>query len=263
MDSRIILIGLAVLLLLSGCTSEKREYVSTPAGEVQDFGAEPEVFELKIGEILANAQKLDNQYVSTRGTVEETVSTQSYTYARIKDDTGEVWVAGPRTDLKTGEEVEIYGALVLLGFESPSLNKTLDVILMVQSFASGEPYSFHGTTSAAPPVNISVEKLEDGYTIAEILSRSEELAGKEVKFRAVVTKVLPNILDKTWIHLQDGTVANATGENELTVTYTGSEEFKVGDVVIVSGVLKTNVDIGSGYFFKVLIDGAKIEKEGS
>ncbi len=260
MNRRIILIGLAVLVLLSGCTSEKREYVSTPEGAVQDFGAEPEVYELKIGEILANAPKLDNQYVSTRGTVIGTISTQSYTYARIKDDTGEVWVAGPRTELREGEEVEIYGALVLLGFESPTLNKTLDVILMVQSFSAGEPYSFHGTTSAAPPANISVEKLEGGYTIAEILSRSDELAGKEVRLRAVVTKVLPDILNKTWIHLQDGTATEA-GENELTVTYTGSEEFKVGDVVVVSGVLKTNVDIGSGYFFRVLIDDAAIQKE--
>ena len=260
MDRRIILIGLAVLLLLSGCTSEKNEYVSTPEGQVQDFGAEPQIPELKIGEILANAPKLDNQYVSTRGKVVETVSTPSYTYARIKDDTGEVWVAGPRTELKKGQEVDIYGALVLLGFESPTLNKTLDVILMVQSFSSGEPYSFHGTTSKAPPANISVEKLEGGYTIAEILSKSDELAGKDVKLRAVVVKVLPNIMNKTWIHLQDGT-STETGENELTVTYTGSEQFEVGDVVVVSGVLKTNVDIGSGYFFKVLIDGAQIEKE--
>lgn len=225
---------------------------------------EPQISEFKIEEILINAQKLDNQFVSTRGVVMETVQTHSYTYARVKDDTGEIWVAGPKTQIKSGEEVELYDALVLLNFNSPALNKTLDVILMVQSFTSGEPYSFHGSTnSRAPPANISVEKLEGGYTVAEILSRSEELSGKEVRLRAVVTKVLPNILDKTWIHLQDGTVNNATGEDELTVTYSGSEEFKVGDVVVVSGVLKTNVDIGSGYFFKVLIEDADIEREGA
>ncbi len=261
MKREVLFIALAFLLLLSGCTSEKKEYVSAPEGRVQDF--EPEVPEYKINEILINARRLDNQFVATSGVVEETVSTQSYTYAKIKDGTGEIWVAGPRTELKPGDKVELYGAMVLLNFNAPALNKTLDVLLMAQSFTSGEPYSFHGTPSGseAPPVNISVEKLEDGYTIGEILTNSEKLAGGEVKFRAVITKVLPDIMDKTWIHLQDGTSSNTTGENDITVTYSGSEEFKVGDVVVVKGELKTNVDIGSGYFFRVLIEDADIQKE--
>ncbi|NOZ58174.1 MAG: hypothetical protein GXO66_01130 [Euryarchaeota archaeon] len=260
MDRRIILISVAFLLLLSGCTSEEKSYVSTPPGEVQDFTFQPEVFELTIGELLANASQLSNQYVTTRGTVQETVSTQSYTYARISDGTGEVWVAGPKTELSEGEEVVVSAALVLLGFQSPTLNKTLDVILMVQSFSSGEPYSFHGTTSAPEPANISVERLPGGYTVAEVLERSDELAGSEVSLRAVVVKVLPDILNKTWIHLQDGSVTGK-GERELVVTYTGGTQFEVGDRVVVRGVVETNVDIGAGYFFRVLIDDASIEKE--
>lgn len=253
MARRIILTALAILLLLSGCTSENKEYVSTPEGEVQDF--EIQVPEFRIGEILVSAKKLDNQLVSTRGVVTETVQTGSYTYARVRDDTGEIWVAGPKAQLKAGEEVELNGALVLLNFNSSALNKTLDVLLMVQSFSTGELSSGSG-------VNTSVEKLEDGYTVAEIFSGSEELSGKQVRLRGVVTKVLPDIMDKTWIHIKDGTVNNATGEDELIVTYTGSEEFRVGDVVVVSGELRTNVDIGSGYFFRVLIEDANIEREG-
>jgi hypothetical protein len=260
MNRRIILISIA-LLLFSGCTSGGRSYVSTPQGEAGDLGGEAKVFELSIGELLTNAGKLNNQYVTTRGTVQETLSTQSYTYARISDGTGEVWVAGPKTELRAGDVVEVRAALVLLGFQSPALNRTLDVILMVQSFSSGEPYSFHGAAGASEPVNISVEKLAGGYTIAEVLSRSEELAGREVKLRAVVTKVLPNILNKTWVHLQDGTATEA-GERELVVTYTGDAELAVGNLVVVSGVLETNVDIGAGYFFRVLIDDARIEVEG-
>ncbi|WP_456475286.1 hypothetical protein [Candidatus Pyrohabitans sp.] len=253
MSRRIILTALAILLLLSGCTSENKEYVSTPEGEVQDF--EIQIPELRIGEILVSAKKLDNQLVSTRGVVTETVQTGSYTYARVRDDTGEIWVAGPKAQLEAGEEVELNGALVVLNFNSSSLNKTLDVLLMVQSFSAGEPSV--GTSMG----NISVEKLEDGYTVAEIFSRSEELSGGQVRFRGVVTKVLPDILNKTWIHIKDGTVNEATGEDELIVTYAGSEEFRVGDVVVVSGKLKTNVDIGSGYFFRVLIEDAGVERE--
>ncbi len=261
MNRRIILtVALVILLLLSGCTSEKKSYVSTPEGQVPEYIPEPQVFELSIGELLANADKLTNQYVTTRGRVLETLSTQSYTYAKISDDTGEVWVAGPKTELKVGDEVEVRSALLLQGFRATALNRTLDVILMVQSFSSGEPYSFHGATRSPDTGNISVEKLPDGYTIAEIMERSDELAGKEVRLRGVVVKVLPDILNKTWIHLQDGTVTGS-GEKELVVTYSGDELFEPGELVVVSGVLSTEVDIGSGYFFKVLIDDARIERE--
>ncbi len=251
---------LLVLLigLFAGCTGgEKKSYASTPEGEIQNPPAPPT---MKIGEILVNAKNLDNQFVNTEGEVKEVVHTQSYTYALVGDDSGEVWVAGPRTDLKKGQQVKLEGALVLLNFKSPALNKTLDVLLMTQSFSGGEPYSFHGMPSKkAEAVNVSVEKLPDGYTIAEILKNAKNLTDKKVKFRAVVTKVLPDIMGKTWIHLQDGTQAEEG--NEIIVTYSGDESVQVGDVVVVEGVVHTDVDLGSGYFFNVLVEDASIKRE--
>ncbi|GBE55690.1 hypothetical protein BMS3Bbin15_01873 [archaeon BMS3Bbin15] len=255
-----VLLGLGLLMLLSGCTSGNKKYSSTPEGHVQNF--EVSVPEYTISGILINSTNIDNQFISTKGVVEKTVAAGMYTYAKISDGTGEIWVAGPKTNLKPGSKVKLYGALVVLNFKSPALNKTIDVLLMTQSFGSGES-SLHGTTegNSTSAVNVSVKKLAGGYTISDIFTRSKDLAGKEIEFRGVITKVLPEIMNKTWIHLQDGTKDNVTGENEIKVTYSGPEKFKVGDVVIVKGKLETDVNIGSGYFFRVLINNATIKKD--
>jgi len=264
MNWKAVIISVVVLFFLAGCTSPEEEFSSgegfssTPGGEVQDVPSQTK--EYKIRDIFANIDQLNNQHVSVSGKIQETVSAGTYTYARLRDSTGEVWVAGPRTQLEEGAPLDIESATVIAGFNAPALNKTLDVILMTQSFGQGDStFSPHGTTPSdqgSVPANISVEKLEGGHTVAEIYSQKEELSGQEVEVRAMATKVLPNIMNKTWIHLRDG-----TSEQDLVVTYTGNERIIKGDVLVARGKLQTDVDIGAGYFYPVLIDNAEIKKE--
>jgi hypothetical protein len=65
-------------------------------------------------------------------------------------------------------------------------------------------------------------------------------------------------MDKNWIHLRDGTGSAADGTNDLVVTT--KDETKVGDVVLVKGVVHTDKDLGSGYTYKVLIEEATLQK---
>jgi hypothetical protein len=41
---------------------------------------------------------------------------------------------------------------------------------------------------------------------------------------------------------------------------TTQEEARKGDVVLVKGVVRTDRDLGSGYFYKVLVEDAKLQK---
>ena len=71
-------------------------------------------------------------------------------------------------------------------------------------------------------------------------------------------KFTPAVLGKNWIHLRDGTGSAADGTNDLVVTT--KDEAKVGDVVLVKGVVQTDRDLGSGYSYKLLVEEATLQK---
>jgi len=65
-------------------------------------------------------------------------------------------------------------------------------------------------------------------------------------------------MGKNWLHLRDGTGAAADGTNNVVVTT--KDEAAIGDVVTAKGVVRTDVDLGSGYTYKVLVDSATLQK---
>lgn len=108
--------------------------------------------------------------------------------------------------------------------------------------------------------NISVEKssAENGYTIGEIYSKAGELDGEKVRVRGKVMKVLPNIMGKTWIHLQDGT--GSAGENTHDLVFTTQEDNMPdkGQEIEMQGVLAKDKDFGAGYSYKAIVEKAEI-----
>jgi len=98
----------------------------------------------------------------------------------------------------------------------------------------------------------------DARTVAEIVANKASLKDKSVVVRGKVVKYTPDILGKNWLHLQDGSGSAADSTNDVLVTSQG--EAKVGDVVIAKGVVKTDVNLGSGYAYKVLVDEATLTR---
>jgi hypothetical protein len=70
-----------------------------------------------------------------------------YTYARMDACGQEAWVAGPETDLKVGESVEMPLGNAMTNFEAKALGRTFDQILFVDWF---EPAA-HDLVCAPPP----------------------------------------------------------------------------------------------------------------
>ena len=102
-----------------------------------------------------------------------------------------------------------------------------------------------------------VEPLDGGMTIAEIIAAYEQIEGQEVSLRARVTKFSANILEKNWITLQDGT---GTAPNDK-ITATTMETVKTGEVFTIEGIVKTDVNLGGGYLYKVLLEEARFTQE--
>ena len=95
--------------------------------------------------------------------------------------------------------------------------------------------------------------------VSRAISRESrtELSGKTVSVRGKVVKFSPKIMGKNWVHLKDGT--GESGSDDLTITTAAS--VKVGDTVLVRGVVATDKDFGFGYRYELLVEDASITVE--
>ena len=106
--------------------------------------------------------------------------------------------------------------------------------------------------------NLKIKKAsgKNAYTIAQLYKLASKLNNKEITVRGKVIKVLPNIMGRNWIHIQDGTGGVKTKDYDLVVT---SQDLpSKGDIVTVKGILHANKDFGYGYKYPVIIEDAHI-----
>ena len=91
-----------------------------------------------------------------------------------------------------------------------------------------------------------------------MFAQRTQLKGKTVAVRGKVVKFASNIMGKNWAHLRDGSGSAADGTNDLVVTT--KQDVRAGEVVTARGVVNTDVDIGMGVKYKVLLEDATFQK---
>jgi hypothetical protein len=201
-----------------------------------------------------------------------------YTYVEFEEDGKKFWAAGPLNHVEVGDLIYLSDAVTMKDFHSKTLNRTFESILFTASIQVGEvgdeesspvdepaPTRVpHGHSAVGPkPVKKiivtpgSVKKLEGGYTVAECFAMKKELKGKELAVRGIVVKFVSRILGRNWIHIKDGT--GEKGSDDLTVTT--AESVRVGDLIIVKGIMACDKNFGAGYFYPVIIEDASIIAE--
>jgi hypothetical protein len=95
-------------------------------------------------------------------------------------------------------------------------------------------------------------------SIADLYKEKTELAGKPVKIQGKVVKVNNNIMNRNFLHLQDGSGDPSLGTNDATIT--SDDTAALGDTVAVTGTLMVDLDFGAGYRYPLLIEKASITK---
>ena len=225
---------------------------------------------LLLGSSIASA----SADAALQGTVLETIDAAQYTYLRLKTSNGEVWAAVTHATVKKGALVTIQDPMVMTNFESKTLKRTFDKVVFGTLAGSGAaapagmPMPQAGMNGASPHAgaaatpDVAVVKGPrapgaDGRTVAELYAQRAKLKDKPVAVRGTVVKFLPSIMGKNWIHLRDGTGAAADGSNDLVVTT--METAKAGDVITVRGTVRTDIDLGMGYSYKVTVENANLQ----
>ena len=215
------------------------------------------------------------------GKVEETMNSGGYTYILLDKEGEKIWVAVPETQISEGEEVVLEPGMEMVNFTSSTLNRTFERIILSAGPVSEKGESVEknmemphvdlpmgmlkapasgGMGVSTPIDDVKVEKAtgQDAYTIAEIYEKKTDLCNNKVIVQGKVVKVLPKIMGKNWIHLQDGSGDEKKGNYDLVVT---SQDIpSVGDVITVNGTLYTDKDFGAGYKYNVIVEEASITK---
>ena len=199
------------------------------------------------------------------GKVQEIIEAAGYTYAQV--DTGEemVWVALSTTPLEKGEEITFSTSMPMYNFHSNALNRDFPVIYFSERLANTSehpgtattamksPHAGIRTAADAKPVE-GIEKVEGGYTVAELYADRQALAGKTVRVRGKATKYTADVMGKNWIHIRD-----SSSPEDLTITTDGTAA--VDDVLVIEGRLATDRDFGYGYVYPVLVEDARVTRE--
>ena len=199
------------------------------------------------------------------GKVVQTMDASGYTYLLIEAKGERRWAAISAASVKVGDQVTVKPGATMVNFTSKALNRTFDRIVFSDGLVdkpagakSAPPNKTKGSAGAVVPFSkIKVEKAAGpgGYRIVDLYT-NQKLNGKKVTVRGKVVKVSSAIMDRNWIHLQDGTGSPQKKNHNLVVTSQDLPD--VGDIVTITGILVRNKDFGSGYKYDVIVEKAKI-----
>ncbi len=211
------------------------------------------------------------------GKVAETMNSGGYTYILLQTKTKMSWVAIAETKVDLGQEVVLAPGMEMVDFHSKSLDRTFDTIifsegLITQGGSVAGQGSAHGSESAqektlgskgAKPAakgDIKSEKAagENAYTVAELFEKRKELDNKDIVLKGEVVKVTARIMNKNWLHIQDGTGSAQDGTNDMVVTTMDLPS--VGDNVTIKGVLFSDKDFGSGYRYDAIVEFGQVSE---
>ena len=197
--------------------------------------------------------------------VKEVEQVGMYTYLLVKGKGPEYWVAVPSMNASPGETYQYQGGLVMEEFYSEELDRTFDRVLFLEglypeagssekegaSQNSPEEFSYESMVTIEKS-DVKVETAEGAITIAELFSDPGAYSGKTIHVTGEVTKFNAAIMERNWVHIQDGTEF----EGKFDLTATSSETFVVGTRVTLEGILTLDHDFGYGYTYDVLLEKA-------
>lgn len=231
---KVLYLVLFTLLIVAACSEEKNENLN----DLDAIKSQPHI-----------AKVVDK------------IEVKDYNYLQVSENKKEYWIAVPTMPIDVGETVYFSKYTVMSDFKSSTINRSFDEILFVddarKSPTPDEMKKIHTDALTIDKKKVKIEPAADGKTIEQIYSKKNDLKGQIVKVRGKVVKFNKQIMKRNWIHIQDGTGS----ENNFDLVVTSNDEAKVGDVITAEGKLAVDKDFGSGYFFPVIIEEAKIDKD--
>ncbi len=205
------------------------------------------------------------------GKVVETMNSAGYTYVCIENSGRKTWfaIAQSKKKITVGETIAFMPGGEMKNFESKTLKRKFSSIIFSDGIA--DPKAVKSARNEPMPSGskdkvvktkekIKIEKAsgQNAYTIADIYKNIKSLDKKKVVVKGKVVKVSEGIMQKNWVHIQDGTGDAKKGSNNLVITTLDLPS--VGNTVTASGTISKDKDFGMGYKYNVIMEEASVKK---
>jgi len=184
----------------------------------------------------------------------EVLNTDRYTYIRVQEDKAEYWVAISKREIQVGETYIYQRGLLKQNFYSQEFKRTFETVYLVSDlrdrFAVTEGAQQEIPATASVEVTGPIKPAAGATPIGDIFKNPSKYGGKVIKVTGQCVKVNSMIMNRNWIHLQDGS------GNKLDLTVTTTENIPLGAVVTMEGTLALKKDFGAGYSYDIILEGA-------
>jgi hypothetical protein len=194
--------------------------------------------------------------------VEEVIQSNRYTYLKLSADGRTYWSAIGKAEVTEGGIYFWTQGTLMKEFESKDLKRVFDVIIFISDFTDqpittsslqANPHTASNQQTVGKK-DIKLTPAQNGITIEQLFKNKDQYNGQVVKIRGEVTKFSGQIMERNWVHIQDGT----SNGNEFDLTLTTTEFAGVGEVFEFEGRVSLNKDFGAGYVYDVVIENARV-----
>jgi 5-keto 4-deoxyuronate isomerase len=239
-----ILLIMGCTLLLMSCNSNPKT-IEADESSPATAQAETESNEMKLHKVVVN----------------EVLNTSRYSYLNVTEDENDFWIAIPKKEVEKGGTYYYRGGLKKTNFKSIEHDRVFETLYLVSDISTDPGMS--GYAGGNPHANIKVAATEDnqkvspppgGITIAELFKNKTKYEGQTVRVKGRCIKLNNMIMNRNWVHLQDG----SSSKNEQDLTVTTTDNVMLGDVVAFEGKISLNKDFGAGYKYEIIMEEAHL-----
>ena len=244
------------IIILMGCNRGPKVIESssdTNSTESNTGIFRPDMEQAKAGDQNAGSLSSDVHTVE----ILETLPATKYVYLNVKENNETYWIATLKKEVKPGEVYFYRDGLLKTNFESKEYNRVFEKIYLVSNLINadhGDP-AYHADETTADEMSqrsYKTEPLEGSISIKELVQNKDTYAGQTIQISGTCVKLNPNIMDRHWIHLKDGSM------DGYDLVVTSDVAVPVGQQVTMNAIVRLNKDFGAGYTYDLILEEGKV-----
>tara|TARA_R110000744_G_scaffold26007_16_gene64188 strand:+ start:1964 stop:2770 length:807 start_codon:yes stop_codon:yes gene_type:complete len=199
--------------------------------------------------------------------VQDVLPTERYVYLNVKEEgNGQFWIATRKQDAKKGEVYYYRNPLLKTNFESKEYNRVFDTIYLISNLVAQDHSKHMGDlNNSSPKIEQSNMVKEDIPThtdkvvehkgtlkISDLVKDPKKYEGHSIQISGTCVKVNPNIMDRNWLHIQDGS------QNDFDLVVTSNSFVPEGSKITIRAVVSLNRDFGAGYKYDLILENGAL-----
>ncbi len=199
--------------------------------------------------------------------VEEVMPATRYVFLKVREGAATRWIASRKMEVTRGGTYYYRGGLLKTNFESKEFNRNFDTIYLVSNLVGA---NHARAASPLPKPTLSLPQTQQRETasapaepapphqgilsIAELVKEPKRYEGHTVQIHGTCVKINPNIMNRNWIHVRDGS------RDDYDLVITSDSYVPEGSEFTMSATVALNRDFGAGYAYDLILENGVLVK---